>query len=107
MRGTVEPAVRLLLDYHSTGFDTIYTLTDEQDTDPPGFTAAWVAAYQARLPDYDVRTDPSHTVDRPTSTGGGSVRGTPRSNINTGRGRPGNTATGRVSGILSPKEETQ
>ena len=38
-----------------------------QDTDPPGFTNAWIAAYQARLPGYRVRPDPSHTVDRPTS----------------------------------------
>lgn len=59
--------LRLLLDYHSTGFDTIYTLTDAQVTDPPGFTKAWIANYQARLPGYSVRSDPSHTVDRPTS----------------------------------------
>lgn len=66
--------LRLLLDYHATRFDTIYTLTDTQVTDPPEFTDRWIDAYQKRLPGYSVRTDPGHNPGLPTSKTFGYAR---------------------------------
>ncbi|MCB2087466.1 MAG: M14 family metallopeptidase [Sphingomonadaceae bacterium] len=59
--------LRLFLDFHSTRYDTIYTLLPEMETDPPGFLPAWLADYAARLPDYDVRVEPGHNPDLPVS----------------------------------------
>ena len=64
-----DPAtrLRLFIDFHSTRYDTIYTLTDEQVTDPPGYTDSWLADYAASLPGYDVRIDPGHNPELPVS----------------------------------------
>ena len=55
--------LRLFLDFHSTRYDTIYTLTEEQATDPPGLMDAFIADYQARLPGYWVQEEPGHNAD--------------------------------------------
>ncbi|WP_052071849.1 M14 family metallopeptidase [Sphingopyxis sp. MWB1] len=64
-----DPArkLRLLLDFHSTRKDVIYTLTDDQATDPPNVTAAWIDRYQQRMPGYTVERDASHNAGLPTS----------------------------------------
>lgn len=62
-----DQRLRLFIDFHSTRYDTIYTLTDEQVTDPVGYKDAWLADYAKRLPGYDVRIEPGHNPDRPVS----------------------------------------
>lgn len=59
--------LRLFLDFHSTHYDTIYTLTDKQVTDPAGFTAKWIAAYQALIPEKKLRIEPGYNPNLPTS----------------------------------------
>lgn len=59
--------LRLFIDFHSTRYDTIYTLTDKQVTDPVGYKDTWLAAYAALLPDYDVRIEPGHNPELPVS----------------------------------------
>ncbi len=59
--------MRLLLDFHSTGQDVFYTQTDQQKTDSEGFTQDWLAAIQARLPEYKLRRDAAHSPTLPTS----------------------------------------
>ncbi|MCB2083002.1 MAG: hypothetical protein KDD90_02975 [Sphingomonadaceae bacterium] len=59
--------LRLFIDFHSTKYDTIYTLTDAQVTDPVGYKDAWLAAYAALLPGYDVRIEPGHNPQLPVS----------------------------------------
>jgi predicted deacylase len=59
--------LRLFLDFHSTHYDTIYTLTDNQVTDPAGFTAKWIAAYQALIPEKKLRIEPGYNPNLPTS----------------------------------------
>jgi predicted deacylase len=44
--------LRLMLDFHATGKNVFYTQSDEVSSDPPGFTARWLAASQTRLPEY-------------------------------------------------------
>lgn len=57
----------LFLDFHSTRYDTIYTLLPGLPTNPPGFLPAWLADYAARLPDYTVREEPGHNAALPVS----------------------------------------
>lgn len=64
-----DPAkkLRLFIDFHSTRYDTIYTLTDDQETDPKGYKDAWLADYAANLPGYPVRIEPGHNPELPVS----------------------------------------
>ncbi len=64
-----DPArkLRLLLDFHSTQKDVVYTLPDAKITDPPGFAAGWLARYQDRMPGYKVERDSSHNPGLPTA----------------------------------------
>lgn len=62
-----EQNLRLFIDFHSTRYDTIYTLTDAQATDPAGYKDAWLAAYAALLPDYEVSVEPGHNPALPVS----------------------------------------
>ena len=59
--------MRLFIDFHSTRHDTVYTLTSEQVTNPPGLVEDWLGNYDDRLPDYEVRIDPGHNPDLPVS----------------------------------------
>ena len=59
--------LRLFLDFHSTHYDTIYTLTEAQITDPAGFTGKWIAATQALITEKKIRVEPGHKGDRPTA----------------------------------------
>lgn len=59
--------LRLFLDFHSTRYDTIYTLTDAQATDPPQFRDRWLARYAELLPGYEVRVEPGHNPGLPVS----------------------------------------
>lgn len=49
--------LRLVLDFHSTWYDVMYTQRDDELTIPENFTAKWIAAIQRRLPDYALRRD--------------------------------------------------
>lgn len=64
-----DPArtLRLFLDFHSTQKDVVYTLPDAKVSDPPGFTADWLARYQDRMPGYRVERDASHNPGLPTA----------------------------------------
>lgn len=62
-----ERHLRLMIDFHSTQRDIFYTIPDELPTDPPFFTRDWLARYQERMPDYEVKRDARHTEGRPIS----------------------------------------
>ena len=55
------------LDFHSTQKDVVYTLSKDIETDPAGFTDAWLADYQARVPGYDVVEEPGYSAGRGVS----------------------------------------
>lgn len=54
----------LFLDFHSTQNDVVYTLSKDLETDPVGFTDAWLAEYQAMLPGYEVAERPGYSAGR-------------------------------------------
>ncbi|GAA5059157.1 M14-type cytosolic carboxypeptidase [Erythrobacter westpacificensis] len=64
-----DPARNLtfFLDFHSTQKDVVYTLSKDIETDPPGFTDAWLADYQARVPNYEVVEEPGYSAGRGVS----------------------------------------
>ncbi|EMD83827.1 M14 family metallopeptidase [Pacificimonas flava] len=64
-----DPAkdIRLFMDFHSTWNDVFYTLPDETLTQPDFFIRDWLAALQARMPDYAVNRDPGHNPDSAVS----------------------------------------
>ena len=62
-----DQALRLVLDFHSTGRDIFYTIPDELPTDPELFTSKWLERYPQLMPDYKVVRDARHTVGRPIS----------------------------------------
>ncbi len=62
-----EQRLRLFLDFHSTHYDTVYTLTDDAVTSPAGFTRKWLTAYQALVPDKKLRIEPGHNPGLPTA----------------------------------------
>lgn len=66
--------LRFFIDFHSTGRDILYTLDKTLVTDPPGFTEAWIADYQGRLPGYSVVEQPGHNPELPVSKGWGYER---------------------------------
>lgn len=55
------------LDFHSTQNDVVYTLSKDIETDPAGFTDAWLADYQARVPGYEVVEEPGYSAGRGVS----------------------------------------
>lgn len=57
----------LFLDFHSTQEDVVYTLEKGLPTDPAGFTDAWLADYQSRVPGYEVREEPGYSAGRGVS----------------------------------------
>lgn len=57
----------LFLDFHSTQQDVVYTLTKDLETDPAGVIDAWLADYQARLPDYKVEENPGYSAGQGVS----------------------------------------
>lgn len=61
-----DPARKLMLflDFHSTQNDVVYTLSKDLETDPTGYTDAWLADYQSRLPDYEVVERPGYSAGR-------------------------------------------
>ena len=46
------------IDFHSTQEDVFYTLSRDLETDPPGFTDAWLDAIRTAFPDYHVNDEP-------------------------------------------------
>lgn len=64
-----DPArkLRLFLDFHSTQKDVVYTIPEDEVTDPAGFTKAWLARYQELVPDYEVREQAGHNANSPVS----------------------------------------
>ncbi len=46
------------IDFHSTQEDVFYTLSRDLETDPPGFTDAWLDAIRVAFPDYYVNDEP-------------------------------------------------
>ena len=52
------------LDFHSTSYDVFYTINKDIPTSVPGLTDRWLSGIQSRLPDYEIREEPSG-VDPP------------------------------------------
>lgn len=50
--------VHFTLDFHSTQEDVFYTLARHLETDPPGFTDAWLDKIREKQPDYFVNDEP-------------------------------------------------
>ena len=46
------------IDFHSTQEDVFYTLSRDLETDPPGFTDAWLDAIRVAFPEYYVNDEP-------------------------------------------------
>lgn len=67
LNGSAGQRLRLFVDFHSTHYDTVYTLSSDQVTDPAGFTEKWMAAYQALLPDQKIRVQPGYNAKLPTA----------------------------------------
>lgn len=57
---SANKCLRLLLDFHSTGHDVVYTQRDSDKTVPEDFTRQWLEHVQKKLPDYHVRRERSH-----------------------------------------------
>ena len=57
----------LLLDFHSTHHDVFYTPPEDEESFPPGFVRRWLERLDARLPDYQVRIEPTSGAGRPTA----------------------------------------
>ena len=62
-----EQQMRLFLDFHSTQRDVVYTLSKDLETNPAGFTDAWLAEYRSRVPDYEVVEEPGYSAGRGVS----------------------------------------
>ncbi len=58
---TAQPGVKIYfgIDFHSTQEDVFYTLSRDLETDPSGFTDAWLDEIRKAFPDYYVNDDPS------------------------------------------------
>lgn len=54
--------VWLALDFHGTNKDILYTPLADDRTFPPRFASQWVAAIQARFPDYEVESTSAHNA---------------------------------------------
>jgi len=50
--------VRISVDFHSTASNLMYTQTDDDTTNPTGFTNQWIAAALPRLEDYEFTEEP-------------------------------------------------
>ncbi|WP_339863281.1 M14 family metallopeptidase [Paremcibacter congregatus] len=59
----------LMLDFHSTHENLIYSQSKAEPTDPEGFARDWHGAIRARLPQIAFRNVPSHNAGLPTSKG--------------------------------------
>nr|WP_298897872.1 M14-type cytosolic carboxypeptidase [uncultured Altererythrobacter sp.] len=62
-----EQQLRLFLDFHSTQRDVVYTLSKDLETNPSGFTDAWLAEFRSRAPDYEVVEEPGYSAGRGVS----------------------------------------
>jgi len=56
-----QSRLRLVLDFHSTYRDLIYTQHDYEPTDPVDFTAKWIARIRERLPGYQLERNPNNS----------------------------------------------
>ena len=54
--------VWLAIDFHGTNKDILYTPLADDRTFPPRFASQWVAAIQARFPDYEVESTSAHNA---------------------------------------------
>jgi cytosolic carboxypeptidase protein 6 len=57
----------LHLDFHSTFSDVVYTQPDDAPSNPPGFTKAWIAGIQQRVPTYELKRSATRTPTPTTS----------------------------------------
>lgn len=57
----------LLLDFHSTSRNVLYTQADDEPTRPPYFAAKWTEAVKARVENYDFERAPRPVTELPTS----------------------------------------
>lgn len=66
---TGEEKLAFFLDFHSTWRNLLYTQTDDEPTNPPLFTKAWIAAVDKRLSDkiYPFTREPRAMSERPIS----------------------------------------
>lgn len=58
--------VRISVDFHSTANNLMYTQTDDDTTNPPGFTNRWIAAALPRLQSYEFTQEPREFSDLAT-----------------------------------------
>ncbi len=54
--------LELVLDFHSTRQDVLYTLPEEARTRPENFIPMWTAALERRLPDFSFALDPGYSA---------------------------------------------
>lgn len=64
-----EGALSLMLDFHSTYENLIYSQSAVEPTEPKDFAAKWQQAIRGRLPGIEFRNVPSHNPKLPTSKG--------------------------------------
>ena len=53
--------LQLVLDFHSTYRDLMYTQYDEEPVEPPMFAAHWIARIRERLPAYALEREPNNS----------------------------------------------
>lgn len=56
--------IHLLLDFHTTARDVLYTPAPGSAVEPAGFVEAWLAGVQARFPREKLESTASHNVDQ-------------------------------------------
>jgi len=59
--------LRMLIDFHSTRTDLIYSIPDALATDPPMVSGDWIASLRTRLPGYHVNRIQEHQPGLPTA----------------------------------------
>ncbi|QIK95795.1 hypothetical protein G7076_04335 [Sphingomonas sp. HDW15A] len=59
--------LRMLIDFHSTRTDLIYSIPDGLATDPPMVSRDWIARLRTRLPGYRVNRIQEHQPGLPTA----------------------------------------
>jgi predicted deacylase len=62
--------LRMVIDFHSTRTDMIYSIPDALATDPPMVSSDWIARLRARLPGYHVNRIQEHQPGLPTAKTG-------------------------------------
>lgn len=67
LTGPGNQRLRLMIDFHSTNRDVIFSLPAGTQTDPADFLSGWLARYAALVPGYTVSEDSEHNVGSPVA----------------------------------------